>query len=53
MCYLKTTLGKEILFKAGTDLNITRYTDADYGGSLVDRCSTTGYCVFLGGNLVS
>ena len=28
------------------------YIDVDYAGSLVDRRSTTGYCTFLGGNLV-
>jgi len=27
------------------------YVDADYVGSIVDRRSTTGYCMFLGGNL--
>lgn len=29
------------------------YTDADYARSIVDRRSTTGYCMFLGGNLVT
>ena len=29
------------------------YTDADYAGSIVDGRSTTGYCMFLGGNLVT
>jgi len=28
------------------------YTDVDYAGSIVDRRSTTGYYLFLGGNLV-
>jgi len=27
------------------------YIDADYVGSATDRKSTTGYCMFLGGNL--
>ena len=27
--------------------------DADYAGSIVDRRSTIGYCMFLGGNLVT
>ena len=29
------------------------YTDADYAGSIVNRRSTTRYCMFLGGNLVT
>ena len=29
------------------------YTDTDYIGSIVDRRSITGYCTFLGGNLVT
>ena len=29
------------------------YTDADYAGSAIDRRSTTEYCTFLGGNLVT
>lgn len=53
LCYLKTTLDKGILFKLGVGLDVIGYNDADYGGSLIDRHSTTCYCVFLGGNLVS
>ena len=53
LCYLKTTPGKGILFKLGDTLDIQGYTNVDYDGSLIDRRSTTGYCVFLGGNLVS
>ncbi|RVW27716.1 Retrovirus-related Pol polyprotein from transposon RE1 [Vitis vinifera] len=45
--------GKGILFKKNNTLALEAYTDADYAGSLVDRRSTTGYCTFLGGNLVT
>ncbi|GAV63039.1 hypothetical protein CFOL_v3_06561, partial [Cephalotus follicularis] len=34
-------------------LEVTGYSDADWAGCPVDRRSTSGYCVFLGGNLVS
>ena len=53
LSYLKATPGMGILFKTGAKLNIKGFTDVDYGGSLIDRRSTTGYYVFLGGNLVS
>ena len=51
--YLKGAPGKGILFKKGGPMSLEVYTDADYAGSLVDRRSTSGYCTFLGGNLVT
>ena len=50
---MKASPGKGILFKKEGNLSLEVYTDADYAGSLVDRRSTTGYCMFLGGNLVT
>ena len=47
--YLKASPGKGLLFKKGENLSMKVYTDADYAGSIVDRRSTTGYCMFLGG----
>jgi hypothetical protein len=32
---------------------ISGYCDADWGGDLVDRKSTTGYCTFINNNLIS
>ena len=51
--YLKGSLGKGILFKRDTGLHIEAYTDADYVGSVTDRRSTSGYCVLIGGNLIT
>ena len=51
--YLKANPGKGILFKKKDILTLEAYTDADYAGSIVDRISTTRYCTFLGGNLVT
>ena len=51
--YLKAHIGKGILFKKGSTINLAVYTDADFAGSPVDGRSTSGYCTFLGGNLIS
>ncbi|KAK2966236.1 hypothetical protein RJ640_008219 [Escallonia rubra] len=51
--YLKGSPGRGILFRKGTNIELEAYTDADYAGSLTDRRSTSGYCTFLGGNLVT
>ena len=51
--YLKGCPGKGILFSANGHLKIEGYTDADWAGCLDDRRSTSGYCMFVGGNLVS
>ncbi|KAL8170593.1 hypothetical protein V2J09_022397 [Rumex salicifolius] len=51
--YLKGCPGKWILFKRGNRLTVEAYTDVDYASSPVDRRSTSGYCVLLGGNLVT
>ena len=51
--YLKGTVGLGLTFKKTGKLDIAIYTDSDYGGSLVDRRSTTGYCTVFGGNLVT
>lgn len=51
--YLKTSPRKGILFSKNNHLRVEAYTDADWAGSLVDRKSTSVYCTFVGGNLVT
>uniref|UniRef100_A0A8R7TS16 Mitochondrial protein n=1 Tax=Triticum urartu TaxID=4572 RepID=A0A8R7TS16_TRIUA len=51
--YLKGCPGKGILFSNSRHLSIECYTDADWAGCLDDRRSTSGYGIFVGGNLVS
>lgn len=51
--YLKSCPGKGLLFSKHGHMKIEAYTDADWAGSIDDRRSTSGYCVFVGGNLVT
>jgi hypothetical protein len=51
--YLKGSPGRGLLFKANVRLNIDGYCDADWASCLDDGRSTSGFCVFVGGNLVS
>lgn len=40
------------LYSSSTS-QLTAYSDADWGGCSGSRMSTSGYCVFLGANLLS
>ena len=51
--YLKGSPGKGLLFNKHGHLLVEVYTDADWAGSATDWKSTSGYCTFLGGNLVT
>ena len=53
LSYLKATPSKGIFFKSRGELDIKGFIDSDYVESLTNRRSTSGYCVLLGGNLVS
>lgn len=53
MRYLKGSPGMGLWFKSNGHLNVDGYSDADWASCLDDRRSTSGYCVFVGGNLVS
>ena len=51
--YLKGSPGKGLLYKNHGHLQVEVYTDAVWAGSVTDQRSTSGYCTFVGGNLVS
>ena len=53
MCYLKGDSGRGILCNNHGHNRLECFTDADWVGFKEDRRSTLGYCVFVGGNLVS
>ncbi|XP_019086236.1 PREDICTED: uncharacterized protein LOC109126824 [Camelina sativa] len=51
--YIKGTITHGIHLKPASISTITAYTDADWAGCTTTRRSTSGYCVFLGDNIVS
>ena len=51
--YLKSIPGKGLLYTKQGSMQVECYIDADWAGSLDDRRSTSGYCTFVGGNLVA
>ena len=53
LCYLKEAPGRGILYKKHGHTRIECFCDANWVGSKENRRSTSGYCVFFGGNLVS
>ena len=52
-CYLKEALGRGILYKKHGHTRIECFSDTDWVGSKEDKRSTSRYCVFFGGNLIS
>ena len=51
--YLKGTPGKGLHFRKHSNRGIEVFTDADWAGSITDRKSTSGYCSYVWGNLVT
>ena len=52
--YLKGSPERGLLFsKQDKSLDVEAFTDADWASSIDDRRSTSGYCTFLGENLIT
>ncbi|KAL2337544.1 hypothetical protein Fmac_011990 [Flemingia macrophylla] len=51
--YVKKAQGQGLLYYDKKNTQISGYCDANWAGCPIDRRSTSGYCVFIGGNLVS
>jgi hypothetical protein len=51
--YLKHTIHHSLLLHRDTSFNLQAFSDADWESCPDDRCSTTGYCIYLGWNLIS
>ena len=50
--YLKSSLGRGLMFSKHNHLNVEGYTDADWAESS-DMKSTSGYFTFMGGDLIT
>ena len=51
--YIKRTPSQGVLYKNRGHTQVVGYSDADWASSPTDRRSTSGYCAFIGGNLIS
>ena len=51
--YLKGAPGKGLIFRRNNHVSVEGYCDSDWASCADDRRSTSGYCIFVGGNLVS
>ena len=51
--YVKGTIGQEVFYENRSHTQIIGYNDVDWADSPTDRRFTSGYCVFIEGNLIS
>jgi hypothetical protein len=51
--YIKSAPGKGLLYENKGNTQVVGYFDVDWADSPADRRSTSGYCVLIGGNLIS
>lgn len=51
--YLQGTTASSLHLEASSQLNLKAFSDVDWASCLDDRKSTSGFCIFMGPNLVS
>jgi len=51
--YIKGTVEQGLVFHQSDDFTLRSFSDADWAGSVDDRRSTTGACIFFGPNLLT
>ena len=53
LAYIKSCSGKSLVYRKHGHVHISGNSALGYAGNRGDRKSTTGYCTFVGGNLVT
>ncbi|XP_020262510.1 uncharacterized protein LOC109838480 [Asparagus officinalis] len=53
LAYVKSCPGKGLLYKKHDHTHISAFSDAGYAGDMGDRKSISGFCTYVGGNLVT
>lgn len=51
--YIRGTLELKLVYKCKSSSVISGYADADWGGDTTDRKSTSGFCLYVYGNIIS
>ena len=51
--YLFSSIDHGLMFYKCSNLRLFAFCDSDYGSDVDDRKSTSGFCVYLGSNLIS
>jgi histone deacetylase 1/2 len=51
--YVKDTINVGTTFQKSPSTHLSVFSDVDWAGCLDDRCSTGGFAIFIGPNLVS
>ncbi|GJT16508.1 ribonuclease H-like domain-containing protein [Tanacetum coccineum] len=53
LCYVRGTLDYRLQLFSSSTTDLVAYSDADWAGCPTTRRLTSGYCVFIGNNLLS
>ena len=53
LTYIKGSLGKGLLYKKHEHLQIESFSNSNYVGDKRDRNSTSAYCTYVGGDMVT